>query len=660
MTVRRIKAVIEAQDAASPALRQVQSAVGSLRSFAAAGGAIAGVVGAAKAVQLVAQTIATSVREAAEAEVAETRRQSALARTGQLTAENAKLLDEQAKALQRVTTASDEEVASAQALLVRYGARVSQLDTLTAATLDFARATDQDLGSATAAVAKALAGSAAGLGRYGIKIGEVGSESARAAKITQQLQARFGSFAAHEGQTFQGTLTRISHSWGELHETIGKTITQSPALRSLFEQINTALVKLNTTLEGVGGEEAIKKAIAGFGSLAKAVNVTGTTAIDAGLAYKLLFDVMRNGSEGFKAFNADLQTIQDNFNRMTRINKIIDEMVATALSAKAAAPPIANIGAALEEVGTKAKESKDAFEGLFVGPITAIQQLNEELQKVPGNLTLAPGFELAAAGEAIAKAFGLVRSAMASKEISSERFALINEELVKMAEAIVGAGGVVPAFDALTVKAGKTIITLEDAVNALVEGGIGGLRQKLDASNARVETLGASLSRNLRGQGVAAAEALGDALVDAAAGGHVAWKTFLRDLLIDLTKAVVKVLIIRAVVTLAGGGSGAAVQAVSEGGIVKGRARNGLIVPGSDIGQDSVLIAARGGEGVLTPQQTRDFQKFARDGFGGGTVINIDARGAYFRERASLRDLADSIEEGRRRGYSRRGRGRRR
>jgi len=217
--------------------------------------------------------------------------------------------------------------------------------------------------------------------------------------------------------------------------------------------------------------------------------------------------------------------------------------------------------------------------------------------------------ELNMAGKRIAEAF----QGLGAQNLSPERTAAVVDELVKAAEAVTGAGGLVPGFEqvaAETEKIQQYIMSADEAMWIWVQGGAAALGESLAATNVSMESLGEAMSRSLRGIGVDAAMDLGDTMVDAAFGAEVAWDKFFKQLLKDIAKAIIKALILKAITKGIGGGGGAAMagggiaggSAMAHGGIAG--ARNGLMVRGGIPGRDSVPIMAQRGEAVLPVKLT--------------------------------------------------------
>lgn len=188
----------------------------------------------------------------------------------------------------------------------------------------------------------------------------------------------------------------------------------------------------------------------------------------------------------------------------------------------------------------------------------------------------------------------------------------------------------------------ERVVSFDEAIQILVDGGVAKLNEQLKESNTRMEQLGVEAARSLRAVGVNSALAFGDTLVTAAFRGKEAFRGFFRQVLADLAKAIARALILKAILSLFGGVGGAAGNvgggialsggsfALSKGGVARGRdglraaapyfdGPPGGKVPGVDRGQDTVPALLRPTEIVLDPETSRNVTgRFRR---AGGTEV---------------------------------------
>lgn len=172
-------------------------------------------------------------------------------------------LNDQAKALQRLTTFSDEQINASQALLLTFtNIHGAMFQEATPAILDMATAMHEDLQTATIQVGKALNDPILGvtsLRRVGVQLSEqqkdqvdqfmkVNNVAGAQAIILGELNKEFGGSAAAAGGTFSGALARLKNSLNDVQETIGKMI---------IDFIQPFLDKMLLWYDRVGGAEGV-------------------------------------------------------------------------------------------------------------------------------------------------------------------------------------------------------------------------------------------------------------------------------------------------------------------------------------------------------------------------------------------------------------------
>lgn len=162
-----------------------------------------------------------------------------------------RLLIEQAKALQTVTTFGDEAIISAQAMLSTFALNADELKKLTPAILDMAAASEKatgtqaDLEQIAIAVGKALTIGVGSLTRYGVVISDAAREQFKFADQAQkvdiilgELNKNFAGVAETVGKTKVGQLERIGKRIGDIGEALGGIFLNKALLNGLESVIN--------------------------------------------------------------------------------------------------------------------------------------------------------------------------------------------------------------------------------------------------------------------------------------------------------------------------------------------------------------------------------------------------------------------------------------
>lgn len=237
-TQTEIKAVITAEDRASAALKSFGDGVGSMGDKVLGAAKVAGEAMLAAGAAAVGFG-ALSVKAFMETQDVQAQLNSVLNSTHHAAGLYIHDLNDQAAALQKVTKFSDEQVGSAQALLLTFtnisGAVFQQA---TPAILDLATAMHEDLQSASVQVGKALNDPVLGitaLHRIGVTFSEtqkqqikgfVDTNNLAAAQgvILKELNKEFGGSAEAAGKTFGGQLAILKNKLNDIQETIGSLI----------------------------------------------------------------------------------------------------------------------------------------------------------------------------------------------------------------------------------------------------------------------------------------------------------------------------------------------------------------------------------------------------------------------------------------------------
>lgn len=172
----------------------------------------------------------------------------------------------------------------------------------------------------------------------------------------------------------------------------------------------------------------------------------------------------------------------------------------------------------------------------------------------------------------------------------------------------------------LVTAVGTVSLTAQEALQKLVADGANSLKTTIELmekamgnGQRAIETLGKTINRNLRGVGVSAAFAFGDALVDAAFGASFSFKKFFKQLLNDLARAIIQALILKAILGFSTGGAGAAVPIAANSGALLGFQGGGFPSPSLNRSRDSVAFIGTPGEAVL-PVELTDFLLEAASG----------------------------------------------
>lgn len=203
-----------------------------------------------------------TIKNTIEAQHAMAQLEAAVESTGGVAGRTVAELDAMSMALQRTTTFSDEQVKSAQSMLLTFDKiRGTEFDRATAAVTDLAARMGGDLQGAAVQVGKALQDPTTGLTalrRSGVSFSESQIaviktlyETGRAAEgqrvILAELEHQFGGSAKAARDTFGGALTGLKNAFGDLFEvTRGGSQGTVDAMNAITRSLETSGLSMNT------------------------------------------------------------------------------------------------------------------------------------------------------------------------------------------------------------------------------------------------------------------------------------------------------------------------------------------------------------------------------------------------------------------------------
>lgn len=179
-------------------------------------------------------------------------RNAALQATGQYTYEVAQQLDAQAASLQRTLGISDSYTVEIQRQLAAQRLNVTQIEAATKASLGLARVMGGDLADNTKQISQFLEGTKDKLKGTTIEVDKNADAQERLAKLLEGSAAGLAILNA-EAENTAGRAKTAAEAWGEIKETIGGQIGNSPDMASAFKAIAESLFKVNDGLKSTGG-----------------------------------------------------------------------------------------------------------------------------------------------------------------------------------------------------------------------------------------------------------------------------------------------------------------------------------------------------------------------------------------------------------------------
>lgn len=272
--------IIKAQDAASSELKKVAGELQKLNSTAASSkdaqsgisglgislGGLAGVIGGLTAGVSVFGFLKGSLDAFAESQDTVAQLNAVLTSTGGIAGQTTESAIALAKSLQQTTTYSDEQVLSAENMLLTFrNVRGQAFAPATKAVLDMATAMHTDATQAALQLGKALNDPVTGMNmlhRVGVTFNDTQKEqvanfvkTGQAAKaqavILDELNAEFGGSAAAQAATYGGRMKQLANNFNELQETIGGML--APVIGFIAQGMSKLVTLIQDGLTWISG-----------------------------------------------------------------------------------------------------------------------------------------------------------------------------------------------------------------------------------------------------------------------------------------------------------------------------------------------------------------------------------------------------------------------
>ena len=239
----KVKARFVADDKASPQIAKVEGRFKRLTTTvkSSALAQVAALGGVVVALRALVRFTGSSIEKANQQEVAVNQLNAALSSLGPTADSVSQSLQEQASALQKVTTFGDETIIEVQTMIASFVKEEEAIKKSTAATLDFATAFGIDLKAASALVSKSLGSSTNALTRYGIEVeGAVGS-SERLNSMIENIAKVAGGRAEAAVNTFAGAWKQLSNALGDVQEQIAGVGTKNQGVIDAIKSTTRAI-----------------------------------------------------------------------------------------------------------------------------------------------------------------------------------------------------------------------------------------------------------------------------------------------------------------------------------------------------------------------------------------------------------------------------------
>ncbi|MEE8543673.1 MAG: hypothetical protein V3S94_07430 [Gammaproteobacteria bacterium] len=295
-----------------------------------------------------------------------------------------KALQDQASALQRVSTFGDEAIIQSQAIIASFTKEQDQIEALTAATIDFAAAKGVDLNIAADLVAKSFGSSTNALSRYGVEVEGAAGSTERLLQLTTGLAELFGGAAIAEANTFGGQLERLSGSLTDTAEKFGDAATQSEGLGGALEFAINGIQDFNDEVDKTPNKASLlgRAVDALFNPFLTFSTALLTSRLDAlvpwGAAVDDAAESLDTLSDSIGGFEQDLKTtdkaVEATKDALRALGVVLDEDVNAALDEQA------DLLKALDLTYQAGKLNRDEFERSEAAIAQKVRELNGDLE----------------------------------------------------------------------------------------------------------------------------------------------------------------------------------------------------------------------------------------------------------------------------------------
>lgn len=239
--------------------------------------------------------LSRTVKSAQEAEAAQLRLRNTIQGSVALGPRAMRAFEDQAKAIQKVTVASDEAVMGVQSMLGQMGMTQRQVLTLTPLVVDLSRKMGVDFDTAAKAVGKAVDGSTTGLKRMGVVVDATKAKMDPFGATVDALRRSAGGFAEQEGRTFAGQMAILTNQTDELKESLGRGVLS--VMTKMLPAVNNVAGAFTNLDDATGGT------VGSIAALGTGLTIAAGVALTAYGQYAKLKEMYDKLSKSSALFN---------------------------------------------------------------------------------------------------------------------------------------------------------------------------------------------------------------------------------------------------------------------------------------------------------------------------------------------------------------------
>lgn len=295
---------------------------------------------------------------------------ASLKNLGLFSQETSRDLQSFAANLQSQTTLGDEVILDQLSFAQAMGATVDQSKEILSVAADMSSALGIDLNTAVRQISKTLGGFGGELSEISPEIKALTREQLLAGGAIDVLGKKFSGFASAEAKTFSGAFTQLQNVFGDLMETVGLPVVQSPAviaaLNTITKAVGDVIASINVK-ELIGKVDSLITGVIGFAQVIPAIITP----------FEIFFNFVNTG---FDTIKLGILSVVDGFAQMaqaaTNIPIIGDKLPVESINnfAKSVRSMRDSVGADLMVSAEQAAQFNTDFSDGFSQTITGLQE----------------------------------------------------------------------------------------------------------------------------------------------------------------------------------------------------------------------------------------------------------------------------------------------
>lgn len=231
-----------------------------------------------------------SIKAAIEQQDAINQLNASLRAAGIVSATASQEIQNFANRLQSVSTVADDVTVGLAAFASNFAKTTPEIIKLTEAGINFGKAFGVDARTAIQQLGQSLDGTAGRLKEQVPELAKLTAEQLKNGGAIDLISKKYAGFAEQELNTFGGRLKNVNLIIGDLAESLGDLIVQSPSLTAVFGVISKAILSFTKSVQdATGGQDLFKPIIQSAVALS---NVVNTFLIKP---FEFLFNLIRSG-----------------------------------------------------------------------------------------------------------------------------------------------------------------------------------------------------------------------------------------------------------------------------------------------------------------------------------------------------------------------------